>query len=497
MNENGAPSLASTYWRTGRLPGLPGEHLIDGVLQPSVSRQRMESFDPGLGRAFAEFAAGDAEDVEAAVRAAERGLAVWRRSTPAERQKVLSAAAGRMRERVELLALVDTLDSGKTLPEARGDVMSSARLFDYYAGIADTLEGLSIPLGPDHMCWTLREPVGVTAHIIPWNYPTSTFVRGVAPALAAGCSVVAKPAETTPFTALLIGQLLLDAGLPAGVVNVVTGLGSTAGAALVAHPAVRHVTFTGSLPTGIQVAGSAASNIASLTLELGGKSPLIALADCDVAAAAEGALSAIYSNAGQVCSAGSRLIVERKIHDELVEKLVAGATALKVGHGLRGADVGAINSRGQLARVGAFVEAARGRGRSVLAGGYTGADGPEDSGWFYRPTILGDLPSDDPCVREEIFGPVLAIQIVEDDAEALAAANSTDYGLVAGIYTRDMARALRLARDVNAGQVTINDYWAGGISLPFGGKGKSGYGREKGREGLEAYLSTKTVTAKL
>jgi len=303
------------------------------------------------------------------------------------------------------------------------------------------------------MAWSLREPVGITAHVIPWNYPTSTFVRSIAPALAAGCTVVAKPAETTPFTALLIGQLLLDAGLPAGVVNVVTGLGTAAGAALVAHPVVRHVTFTGSAPTGIRVALAAAPNITSLTLELGGKSPLIALSDCDVEAASDGALWAIYSNAGQVCSAGSRLIVHRSIHAQLLERLVAKTRALRVGHGLCGPDVGAINSAQQLARIAACVADACKRGRQVLVGGQEGANDVRDTGWFYSPTILDDLPADDACVREEIFGPVLAVQVAEDDNHALTLANGTDYALVAGIYSRDIGRALRMARDVDAGQV--------------------------------------------
>jgi aldehyde dehydrogenase (NAD+) len=492
-----AAELKDGYFRTGALPELPGGHLIDGHFRPAASVRQMESFDAGRGRSFALFAAGDAEDVELAVHAASRGLASWRRTAPSDRCKVLGTAAQLVRERAELLSFVEALDSGKTLAEARDDIGSTARLFEYYAGVADTLEGASIPLGPDHMSWTLREPVGITAHIIPWNYPTSTFARSVAPALAAGCSVVAKPAETTPFTALLLGQLLLDAGLPAGVVNVVTGLGTEVGAALASHPAVRHVTFTGSVPTGIRVALAAAPHITSLTLELGGKSPLIALADCDVEAAANGALSAIYSNAGQVCSAGSRLVVQRPIHDALMERLIRKTQALSVGHGLRDPDMGAINSELQLERIAACVDAARARGRSIVTGGAKGADVVSDQGWFYRPTIIDDLPFDDPCVREEIFGPVLAVQMVDDDEQALAAANGTDYGLVAGIYTRDIGRALRLARDIDAGQVTINDYWAGGVAVPFGGNRKSGYGREKGREGVNAYTATKSITAKI
>lgn len=497
-----AQALAQAYLAHGALPALPQGLLIDGRLQPAASGARLESFDAGSGRAFAEFAAGDAEDVALAVAAAGRGLALWRRTAPAARCAVLRAMAALVRERAGLLAFMESLDSGKTLSEAEGDVATAARLFEYYAGVADTLEGISIPLGPDHMSWTLREPVGITAQVIPWNYPTSTFVRGVAPALAAGCSVVAKPAETTPFTALLLGQWLLEVGLPPGVLNVVTGLGTTAGAALVDQPQVRHITFTGSVPTGIRVAAAASPHITSLTLELGGKSPLIALSDCDVDAAAEGALWAIYSNAGQVCSAGSRLVVQRSVHDALLERLVQRANALRVGHGLRNPDMGAINSALQLQRITASVEGARARGAQVLAGGFSGADpatagAGTDAGWFYRPTILAGLPPQDPCVCQEIFGPVLTVQVVDDDEEALAAANGTDFGLMAGIYTRDIGRALRLARDIDAGSITINDYWAGGVSVPFGGNRHSGYGREKGREGVQAYTVTKTITARI
>ncbi|MBU3738950.1 MAG: aldehyde dehydrogenase family protein [Rhodoferax sp.] len=492
-----AESLAAAYLADGSLPPLPQGHWIDGAECPAASGATLESLDPGLARPLAEFAAGDAEDVDRACQAAARGLAVWRRSAPGARAQVLRAMATLLRQRVGWLAVVDSLDSGKTLAEAQGDVISSARLFEYYAGHAETLEGASIPIGPDHMSWTLREPVGVTAHVIPWNYPTSTFARGIAPALAAGCSVVAKPAETSPFTALLMARWLVEAGLPPGVVNVVTGLGSTAGAALVAHPLVRHVTFTGSVPTGVRVAQAAAPQIASLTLELGGKSPLVALSDCDVEAAAEGALWAIYSNAGQVCSAGSRLVVQRAVHEPLLAALLRRTRALRVGHGLRNPDMGAIHSAQQLHRIAAMVDGARARGREVLAGGSMGADEAADTGWFYRPTILDDLPPDDPCVREEIFGPVLAVQVVDDDAQALAAANGTDYALMAGIYSRDIGRALRLARDIDAGQVTVNDYWAGGVQVPFGGNRHSGYGREKGSEGLSAYLVTKAITARI
>lgn len=487
-----AVSLAETYLKAGSLPKLPAGHFIDGK-PDKASATLLQSFDAGLGQAFAEFASGDAGDVEKAVNAACQVQESWGATTVEARADLLQRISARIIQDQEWLAFVEALDSGKTLGEARSDVHSAAKYFQYYAAMARTLEGRSIPLGSEHMAWTMRNPVGVTAHIVPWNYPTSTFARSVAPALAAGCTVVAKPAETTPFTALLLAQIIHDCGAPSGVINVVTGLGSTAGAALVRHPKVRHVTFTGSVGTGVHVAQAAAPHIASLTLELGGKSPLVALSDCDLELAVDGALWAIYSNAGQVCSAGSRLVIERSIHQPFMERLILKTKALKVGHGLSAVDVGAINSELQLSRIDDHVKRATQRGRKVALGGHV-IDGP---GWFYAPTIVDNLPSNDPCVQEEIFGPVLAVQVVDDDAQALAAANATEFGLYAGIYSKDLTRSMKLARDIRAGQVTINDYWAGGVSVPFGGSGQSGYGRERGQEGIQAYLQTKAVVVKI
>ena len=489
-----AAALTRLYFETGSFPGLPQGHFIDGQFVAGSDDEMLESSDPGNGRVFARFAAGKTADVLRAIESAQRGLALWRATPAATRCRVLNRAAVLMRERADYLSVLETLDSGKTLAEAQGDVASSARLFEYYAGAADKLEGRSIPLGPGLTSWTEREPVGVVAQIIPWNYPTSTFARGVAPALAAGCAVVVKPAETTPFTALVLAQWLHEAGLPPGVLNVVTGLGPAAGAPLVQHPDIAHVTFTGSVNTGIGVMQAVAPHVTRLTLELGGKSPLVALADCDVDRAVDGALWAIYSNAGQICSAGSRLIVERAIHAELTEKLVAKARALRLGHGLRAPDMGAINSAQHLGRVADHVEAARSRGRRILTGGRPTVDPVSGAGWFFEPTIIDDLPAQDAAVQQEIFGPVLAVQIVEGEDEAIAMANSTEFALVAGVYTRDVGKALRMARAIDAGQVTVNDYWAGGIEVPFGGNRKSGFGREKGLEGIDAYLRTKAIT---
>ena len=490
--------LKAEALETGRIEGLPGDMFINGRWRSAASGNVMETFDPGTGEAFAEFAAGAAAEVEEAVSGSDQAYReVWRNTAPVERANILRRAAQLMRDNEDRLAVVETLDSGKTVNEALGDVRGSARLLDYYAGAADKLQGDTIPLGPDYMSWTVIEPVGVTAHIIPWNYPTSTMVRGIAPALAAGCTVVVKPAETTPLTALMIADLFKQAGLPDGVLNVVTGTGAEAGAPLVSDPRVRHITFTGSVGTGSHVMEAAAKNIASVTLELGGKSPAIVLSDCDLDKTVEDMIWAIYSNAGQICSAGSRLVIERAIHDEFLEKLARRAGGLKVGHGLRDPDVGAINSDMQLGKIAGYVDDARSRGVAVAAGGERTVDPASGKGWFFQPTILDNVDHQDRVIQEEIFGPVLSVQVADNAEQALAFANGTDFGLAAAIYTSDITKALRLARDIDAGQLYINEYYAGGVEVPFGGNRLSGFGREKGLAGLEAYCRIKAVTARI
>ncbi len=458
----------------------------------------MESFDPGRGEAFIEFAAGTAADVNAAVAAARTALeGPWSRMTPAERGRVLHRAAELVRAEADRLAVAECLDSGKRLSEARGDVGSAARAFEYYAGAADKLQGKSLPLGRDYVAYTVNEPVGVAAQILPWNYPIATTARGVAPALAAGCTVVVKPAEQTPITALMLGEILNRSGLPAGAYNVVTGTGAAVGEPLVAHPGVDHVTFTGSVATGSRVMATAARNVTRVLLELGGKSPVVVLADCEMAPAIDGVVGAIYENAGQICSAGSRLVIERAIHDEFLERLVARVQGLAIGHGLRDAPVGPVNSRAQLQKIAGYVAGARQRGIRVVAGGNSCADPVTSKGWFFQPTILDAVPADDTIAQEEIFGPVLAVQIIDSLDQAVEIANGTPYGLVAGVYTRDIGKALRLAREIDAGQVYVNEYFAGGIEVPFGGNKKSGFGREKGFEALRSYCKIKSVVARI
>jgi acyl-CoA reductase-like NAD-dependent aldehyde dehydrogenase len=492
-----ATALIAEYFATGSLGGLPADHFVDGVWHPPASRARMGVYDPGCGVEFTAVAAGTAEDVAAATASAGRGFAAWAAISPSDRGRLLANAARLIREEATRLAVIEALESGKTFAEALGDVGSAARLFDYYAGAADKIEGQSIPLGSQSFALTMPEPIGITAHIIPWNYPISTFARSVAPALAAGCAAIVKPAETTPHTALLLGQLLHRAGLPAGLCNVITGTGGEAGAALAAHPAIAHVSFTGSPATGTRVMQAAAGHFARVSLELGGKSPVVVLADADLAAAADGVLGAIFENAGQICSAGSRLVVDERVHRPLLDLIRQKAAAITVGHGLCGHDMGAINSRRQWEKITGFLDGARQRGRHFTLGGAPCTDPDHPAGWFIPPTIIDDLPSDDPCVQEEIFGPVLAVQVVGTTAEALAAANCTRYGLMAGLYTKDLPAALGLARDLRCGQVTVNDYWGGGVQVPFGGTGWSGFGREKGLEALRNFTQVKSIVYRM
>ncbi len=483
-------------WNTP--PDLPKHMVIGGEHVDAISRRRMDTIDPATGSAFADVPQADAADVDRAVESAKAALAgPWRAISPAERGRILTRTAALLRRDKDRLARIETLDCGKPLRESLGDLETAAGYFEYYAGMADKLQGDTIPLGPDFVSFTLHEPVGVTAHIIPWNFPLVTTARGIAPALAAGNTAVVKPAEQTPLTALILADLLDEAGLPPGVYNVVTGYGPEVGAPLTAHPDVAHVTFTGSVATGKTVMKAAADHVASVTLELGGKSPVVVLADADLDAAVEGTLKAIYMNSGQVCSAGSRLVVERQLHAAMLERLVTRTNKLAPGHGLDDAPLGPLVSAEQFARVSGFVAGAHRRGLAIATGGGPAAVKGLEGGFFFAPTILDKVAVDDPLSQEEIFGPVLAVQVVDSPEEAIAVGNATPYGLVAGIYTADITRALRFARDIDAGQVFINQYFAGGVATPFGGVKNSGFGREKGLAALSSYFRIKCVTARI
>lgn len=477
---------------------LPLGAYIDGRHRDGQGLPTVATLDPATGAVLAQIPVADAATVDAAVLSSKAALeGPWAAMTPAQRSRVLYRTAQLIRDRSDELARVESMDSGKPLREAKGDIETSARYFEYYAGIADKLQGVTIPLGPDYVSMSLLQPIGVTAHIIPWNFPLVTTCRGVAPCLAAGAVAVVKPAEDTPLTSLMLGNILKEAGLPDGVYNVVCGPGNETGAALVAHPEVAHVTFTGSNATGKRVMQSAAEHAAAVTLELGGKSPVVVLEDADLVAAKEGVLKAIFTNAGQVCSAGSRLVVQRSIADKFIADLVTATNAILPGCGLADPGIGPIISKRQLAQMADKVAQARERGIKILAGGAPSTVAGYEAGNFFAPTLLLAEDPQDAIVQEEIFGPVLVIQVADDFDHAVKLANCTQYGLVAGIYTRDITKAHRFAAKAHAGQVYVNQYFAGGVETPFGGTKASGFGREKGLEGLRAYLQVKTVTVRI
>ncbi len=370
------------------------------------------------------------------------------------------------------------------------------RAFEYYAGAADKLEGARLPLAKDYIGFTLDEPAGVAAQIIPWNYPLST-AAAASPGARRRLHDRRQARRADAVHCPHAGGARPPRRLPAGVLNVVTGTGARTGAPLVAHPGIDHITFTGSVATGIRVMHAAAENVTRLVLELGGKSPLVVLADADLDAALDGVIEAIYENAGQICSAGSRLVLDRRIADGFLDRLVTRTRALRLGHGLDDVDVGPVNSALQLGRIDEHVRRAKAAGNDILCGGDIVHPAGANGGWFFAPTIVAARGTSDPIVTEEIFGPVLAVQTVDDLDEAITIANCTDYALVAGIYTSDLNKATRFARNVDAGQVFVNEYFAGGIEVPFGGNRKSGFGREKGMEGLRSYCRTKSVVMRL
>lgn len=480
------------------------QHLQAIPLDPYVNGKRRRisgdvhpTYDPATGEILYEVPVADASVVDEAVEASRAALkGSWAAVTPAERSRMLFRVAQLIRADAERLATVECVDSGKPLREAVGDIETSARYFEYYAGIADKLQGDTIPLGQDYVSFTLHEPIGATAHIIPWNFPLVTTARGLAPALAAGATAVIKPAEQTPLTALMLPHYLEKAGIPAGVVNVVCGPGRVTGTALTRHPGIAHVTFTGSVATGKTVMLAAASHVASVTMELGGKSPVVVLADADRDAALEGVLKAIFTNAGQVCSAGSRLVIERGIADSFLAALVERIGAFTFGRGLDNPNIGPVVSLAQLSKIESIVAESVAAGATLLTGGKVKKpDGL--NGWFFEPTVLVAHEPATKCAQEEIFGPVLTVQVAEHFAHACELAEGTEFGLVAGIYTRDVSKALRFSRRISSGQVFINQYFAGGVETPFGGTKNSGFGREKGLEGLKAYYTVKTVTARI
>jgi len=473
-------------------------HFIGNRWAVAAGGESLPVIDPSTGQPFARIARGNAADIDAAVRAARRafgeaGEGPWGMRSAAERGRLLAKLAQSALDCAEELAQLESRTTGKPLKQGRADALALGRYFEYYAGAADKLHGETLPYSAGMTVLTLREPHGVTGHIIPWNYPLQIFGRSVGAALAAGNACVVKPAEDACLSLLRVAELAAEAGLPDGALNIVTGLGHEAGAALAAHAGIDHISFTGSPVTGSRVAQAAAVHHCPVTLELGGKSPQIVFADADLDAAVPVLVNAIVQNAGQTCSAGSRLLVERAVYEELLGRVGGVMRGLKVGPALDDLDVGPLIRRSQQQRVWDFLSQAHADGIEVAAQGEIVDTAPE-GGFYQAPTLLRDVPPAHAVAQQEIFGPVLAAMPFDSEEQALAIANGTPYGLVAGLWTRDGARQLRLARRLNCGQVFVNNYGAGGgIELPFGGVKSSGYGREKGFEALLAFTRLKTI----
>ena len=467
---------------------------IGGKWIEAASGETIAVISPVDGEVFDSIARGRGTDIDHAVHAAQQALdGDWGRLTATERGRILNRLSERISESAEDLARLEARDTGKPMTTARNDIQVLARYFEFYGGAADKVHGQIVPFLNGYTVSVTREPHGVTGHIIPWNYPAQMLGRTLAPALAMGNATVLKPAEDACLSTLRVAQLAADAGMPAGALNVVTGYGHEAGAALAGHPGINFVTFTGSNEVGTLVQQAAARNAVKCVLELGGKSPQIVFADADLDRAVPTIVKAIVQNTGQTCTAGSRLLVERRIYGEVVGRVADAFKSVRTGTPDMDLDCGPVVNRSQFDRVNQMVEAAKSAGIPVLAQGSL-AEGLPQGGFFVRPTLFGDVPRASALAQQEVFGPVLAAFSFEDEADAIALANGTDYGLLGAVWTENGGRQQRVAKAVRCGQVFVNCYGAGGgVELPFGGVKKSGHGREKGFLALEEMSTTKTV----
>jgi aldehyde dehydrogenase (NAD+) len=466
--------------------------LIDGHRAGAASGRTFETLNPSTGEVLARVAEAGAEDVDAAVRSSRAAFeGAWSRLKASERGALLLKLADLVRRDEEELVRLESLDSGKPVSAIRRqDLPAVLDTLTYYAGMADKINGQVIPARTDALTYTVREPLGVVGAIIPWNFPLMIGMWKIAPALACGCTVVLKPAEVTPLTALKVGELALEAGFPAGVLNVVPGLGRVAGQALVDHPDVDKITFTGSPAVGRQILRGAAGNLKRVTLELGGKSANIVFSDADIDAAVKAAGSGIFFNTGQVCSAGSRILAHESIYDEVVERLAARARSIRIGDPQdTSTAMGPLVSEVQMKRVLNYIDIGRGEGASVVTGGARRGD----AGYFVEPTVFAGVRHEMRISQEEIFGPVAAVIPFKDDEDAIRIANGTVYGLAAGVWTGDIARAHRFTKRLKAGTVWVNTYGPTDIRLPWGGARDSGFGREHGEAAIDNFTEPKAI----
>ncbi len=469
-------------------------NFIANTALASTSGRTLAVIDPSDGQPFDTLQRSNAQDMDHAVHAARQCLdAVWHKLAAAERGRLLMRLSATVLQHADELAALEQRDCGKPTRQARADVQALARYFEFYAGACDKLHGETIPGPPGYSVLTWREPHGVTGHVIPWNYPMQIFGRSVGGALAAGNVCVVKPAEDACLSLLRVAQLAAEVGFPAGAINIVTGYGHEVGDALARHPGIDHISFTGSPGVGTLIQQAAAERHCPVTLELGGKSPQIVFADADLDAALPVLVNAIVQNAGQTCSAGSRVLIDARIYEHLLERLGQAFAQLRVGPAAMDLDVGPLIRASQQQRVWDFLSDAQVAGIPMVAQGQIVDEAPE-TGFYQAPTLLRDVPAAHRLAQEEIFGPVLCAMPFEDEDHAVELANATRFGLVAGVWTRDGARQFRMARRVRSGQVFINNYGAGGgVELPFGGVKSSGHGREKGLEALQGFTTLKTV----
>ena len=470
---------------------------IANAHQPSASGRTIPVIDPSDGQVFDALQRSNADDIDQAVHAARQCFdMVWSKVSAVERGRLLMRLSQKVAEHADELAVIEQRDCGKPTKQAKADAAALARYFEFYAGACDKLHGETIPYQDGYSVFTWREPHGVTGHIVPWNYPMQIFGRSVGGALAAGNVCVVKPSEDACLSLLRVAQLAAEVGFPAGALNIVTGYGHEVGDALARHPGIDHISFTGSPKVGTLIQQVAAERHCPVTLELGGKSPQIVFADADLDAAIPTIINAIVQNAGQTCSAGSRLLVEESIYEPLLERLGAAFEALRVGPAAMDLDLGPLIRQSQQQRVWDFLSDAQVAGIAMVAQGVVVDEAPE-SGFYQAPTLLRDVPMNHRLAQEEVFGPVLSAMSFRDEDHAVQLANATRFGLVAGIWTRDGARQFRMAKRVQSGQVFINNYGAGGgVELPFGGVKSSGYGREKGFEALYGFTTLKTVAVR-